>query len=280
MLKRVASSGFDNNCSQVDFGIFAKPKRAQVTIFIILAIIIVGAILVFFLWVKPNYVTPEGGQLGFEGCVEDVIKESVAKLGMQGGFSEPEFAYDYKTNKVAYLCYTNLYYRPCVRQVAFLSPHFENELEKDTKDKIQSCYESSVNELKSRGFDVVKSDGELKIELGIKKMEVLFNAPTSVSSSGSSSSFKEFEIQMYSEMYDLLLVSNSIVESEINSGTVDAGLIGLYHPDLVVTKIREEDKTIIYNLKTTNTGEEFKFAVRSYAYPAGYSGGDEFLSGV
>ena len=173
-------------------------KKGQVTIFIILAIIIVAAILVYFLWVRPTYNFQEGGQLNFEGCVEDVIKESVEKLGMQGGFANPEFYYDYKTNSVAYLCYTNLYYRPCIRQVAFLSQKFEAELKKDTGAKIQSCYESSVRELRSKGFDVKDAEGNLEIDLSLGKINVLFSAPTSVSSDSGGSSFEDFDFSINS----------------------------------------------------------------------------------
>ena len=90
-------------------------KRGQVTLCIIIAILIVGGILVYFLWLSPTYVDRSIARLtGFDGCVQDAIEGEMGLLGEQGGYIMPEFSYMYKDKNIAYLCYTNLYYKPCI----------------------------------------------------------------------------------------------------------------------------------------------------------------------
>ena len=50
-------------------------KKGQLTIFIIVAILIVSAVLIFFLWARPTFFEEGGKRIGFEGCVADAIRE-------------------------------------------------------------------------------------------------------------------------------------------------------------------------------------------------------------
>ncbi len=88
-------------------------KKGQVTIFIILGIVIVAAVLVFFLWAQPTYFSEGSGGLGFEGCVGDAIEQGIEQLESTSGFINPEFAFSHQGEALAYLCYTNEFYKTC-----------------------------------------------------------------------------------------------------------------------------------------------------------------------
>ena len=133
-------------------------KRGQVTIFIILAIIIVSAVLVFFLWGKPTYFSDEKKQLNFESCVEDAVEQTIGELEKKAGFINPKFTYRYLGEKFTYLCYTNQYYERCAVQVPFLKNSFDEQMELLVKDKISTCYGNSIDDLKSQGYSVIQGD--------------------------------------------------------------------------------------------------------------------------
>ena len=57
-------------------------KKGQITLFIILGIIIVSAIAIFFLYVKPNFINPQGGELNFQTCVKATVQEKINELGL------------------------------------------------------------------------------------------------------------------------------------------------------------------------------------------------------
>ena len=252
-------------------------KRGQITIFIILALLIVSAILIFFLWIKPKTSTETGASVNFDSCVKDAIEKSTENLGKQGGFINPEFYHLYKGDKIGYLCYTNMYYRPCVNQVTFVVQNFEDELKKDTESEIQGCYQNSINELKNKGFDVASGQGKVNISLKINRIEVLFNAPTVVSRDNSQA-FEEFNVNINSPIYNILTVSQSIISSEISLGDASIDTLMVYYPELIIDRNKDEDITI-YKIQDKSTKTVFQFAIRNYVFPAGQGLGEPFLTG-
>jgi len=253
-------------------------KRSQVTIFIIIAIIIVAGVLVYYLWLKPSYVAPTGEKLNIEKCMSDAIDEKIELLGNQGGFLEPEFFYLYKNDKIGYLCYTNLIYKPCVVQKPFLKQHFEDELERAVREKINKCYENSVNELKARGYDVVSGLPDLDILLEPGKVRVILDVPVFVSREGAQS-FNRFESEIISPIYDILMIATSILQSETKYGDADVTGMMMFYPELDIGKIKRSDGTTVYIIEDLKSKTKFQFASRSFAYPAGYGMDTGLVSG-
>lgn len=60
-------------------------SRGQITIFIILGLLIVSAVLLFFLWIEPTYISEGVGVKGFDGCVEDVVEKGIVELEVKAG---------------------------------------------------------------------------------------------------------------------------------------------------------------------------------------------------
>ena len=75
-------------------------KRGQLTIFVIIAILIVAVIFVYFLLIEPNYISGENVQLNFDSCVEGVLSESIIELSLTGGETKPAFYYLYHDYKI------------------------------------------------------------------------------------------------------------------------------------------------------------------------------------
>jgi hypothetical protein len=241
-------------------------KRGQVAIFIILAILIVSAVLVYFLWVGPTYVSDSTGLKGFESCVEDALEEGIAQLEAKAGFIESDFSYAYMGEDITYLCYTNDYYETCVVQVPFLKNVFDDNLELLVRDKINVCYDGSVESLRSQGYEVTSGDVDydVLIEPGVVRVEI--DAPTTAGTSKQS----KFNVAVNSPVYEMVMIATSILQFETTYGDADVSSLMLYYPDYYIEKVKRGEGTTVYVLEHRTFGNKFKFASRSLVWPAGY----------
>lgn len=241
-------------------------RKGQVTLFVIVAIVIVSAIIVFLLWIQPTYFSELSGGLNFEGCVEDAVEQAIDELGPNAGFVNPKFVYTYGGERFVYLCYTNEYYKTCTVQVPFLKNVFDEQMEILIRGKIDSCYENSVDDLRAQGYDVVGGvvDYDVLIEPGVVRVEI--DAPTRVGSQG----FARFNIGVNSPIYEMIMIATSILQFESALGDSDTSAMMGFYPDYIINKIKQGDGTTVYILESKITGNKFQFASRSLAWPAGY----------
>ena len=104
-----------------------KSKKGQVTIFIIIAIVIIGVAILFFFLIPETKVTPgfdeQNPSAFIQTCIEDKISGAVETVSLQGGSIEPINSILYQNSKVEYLCYTTEYYVPCIVQQPLLQQH-------------------------------------------------------------------------------------------------------------------------------------------------------------
>jgi len=249
-------------------------KRAQVSIFIILAIIIVVGVIVYFLWLEPGYVQKKAPRLGgFDGCVQDALEGELERIGKQGGYVNPEFNYLYNGEKVAYLCYTNLYYKPCIMQEPFLRQHVEKNLKMAIAEKVNECYSGSISELESKGYDVQAGVITFDVILEPGQAVVRIEAPTSVSRQR----FTSFDSKIPTPIYDMLMIGTSILQYETKYGDSDTSSIMMLYPSLIIDKIKRGDGTTVYILTDKDSGTKFQFASRSFALPPGYGVGSGLI---
>ncbi|MCK5449685.1 hypothetical protein KAI32_02370 [Candidatus Pacearchaeota archaeon] len=241
--------------------------KGQVTIFILVAIMIVSVVLIFFLWARPTYFSDESKELGFENCIRDAIEPVIDELGETAGFANVGFSYLYGGQEFVYLCYTNEYYKTCTVQVPFLRTNFQEQIGKVMEKKINVCYDNSINDLKSQGYSVTSGDVdyEILIEPGVVRVEV--DAPMTVDSQ----KFARFNVRVNSPIYDMVMISTSILQSEAKYGDSDISEMMRFYPDYIIDKIKRDDGTTVYILESKVFGTKFQFASRSLAWPAGYN---------
>ena len=244
----------------------ACSNRGQVTIFIIIGIVIVVGILSFFLWVQPTYFSEKGTAVGFEGCVEDAVEEAIGELELKAGFVNPEFTYSYNGEDLTYLCYTNDYYETCTVQVPFLKNAFDEQMEILIRDKVDSCYDNSLGNLRSQGYSVTSGvvDYDVLIEPGVVRVEI--DAPTSVGGQ----QFARFNVKVNAPTYDMVMIATSILQFATKYGDADVSSMMAFYPDYIITKIKRGDGTTVYFLEHKELGNKFQFASKSLVWPAGY----------
>jgi len=241
-------------------------KRAQVTLFIIVGILIVSVVLVFFFVVGPRLQFIGGGQLSFESCVQDFLEEDILRLEKTAGFSDPGFSYSYYGDSIPYICYTEDYYKTCTVQKPILTKNFERELKELSREKIDLCYTNSLNDLRSQGYEVQQGKVNYNISLDLGKVRVDINAPSRIGAS----IYEEFRVEFNSPVYEMLMLSTSIIQYETTYGDTNLDQFMILHPDYIFQKLKQGDGTTIYIIQHKTFEDRVVFASRSLVFPPGF----------
>ena len=132
-------------------------KRGQVTIYVIIAIVIVAAVILIFMF-RPEINAFLGSDLNPNAFLNDRLKDSLIEgketLAKQGGYLEPEGFILYQGNKIKYLCYNSEYYLPCKVQQPMIRQKFEEELKKYIEDDVKNAMKDLKKQYERRGYDV------------------------------------------------------------------------------------------------------------------------------
>ncbi len=249
-----------------------RSRKGQVTIFVIIAVLIVAGVVLFFL-IRPEgdftrKKATENPTSYIQGCVLPELKETVNKLSQQGGSLEPNPSINYNESEIEYLCYTNQYYEPCVVQQPFLKTHIEEEIEKGIKEDVRNCFNQLKEAYENEGYTVKLKIGTPEYSLLPKRILIDFKGyELSAIRGEESQTYRNFKSSLNNNLYEMMGIAQSIVEFEYTYGDASAeAYMDIYH-DLKIEKNRLYDGTTIYTLTDRNTGKEFKFASRSMPLP-------------
>lgn len=248
-------------------------KRGQVTIFIIIAIVIVALgvlIYMFYPQIKTTLgLGPKNPSEYIQICIEEEIENNVEKLSLQGGSLAPEHYILYDNEKVEYLCYTNEYYKTCIMQQPMLKENIESEIENEIKNKVRECFDSMKESYEKKGYDVNLKSGGIGVELLPKRIVATFNYSL-ILTKEDTEKYEPFRVVLNNNLYELVSIANSILNWEAHYGDAETTVYMDYYHDLKVEKKKQSDGTTIYILTDRNDGNKFQFASRSVAWPPGY----------
>lgn len=254
-------------------GGFKIKNKGQVTIFIIIAILIVGlAVLFYFVIPKAETTTvfDEKNPSAFiQACLEDKIKDTVEIVSLQGGSLEPEHYVVHQDETVEYLCYTNEYYRACVMQQPLLKQHIESEIKSDIESVVRDCFNALKESYEEKNYNVNLEPGITNVELLPKRVVTSFDYALTVSKA-QTDRYDSFSVVLNNNLYELVGITNSILESETLYGEAETTLYMNYYHDLKVEKLKKSDGSTVYILTDRNIGNKFQFASRSMVLPPGY----------
>ncbi len=249
-------------------------KRGQVTIFIIIAVmIVVLGILIYMFYPEISVglgLEPKNPTAFIQTCIEDEIKESIEKLSLQGGSLVPEHYILYNNEKIEYLCYTGEYYKTCVVQQPMLKEHIESEIKNEIEEEVDACFDSMKESYQKRGYEVSLRKGEISVELLPERVVATFDHSLTLTKGEDSEKQDSFSVVLNNNLYELISIANSILEWEATYGDSETTTYMNYYHDLKVEKKKQSDGTTIYILTDRNTENKFQFASRSVAWPPGY----------
>ncbi len=249
-----------------------KNVKGQVTIFVILAlvIVVVGIALYFF---YPKVISnsnslEENPKTYMQNCVEGVLQENVDTVSSQGGSINPPSSFFYNGTNVEYLCYTNQPYEKCVVQRVLLISHIEEELQNSTRKKLNDCFDSMNSDYSSKGYETSLKRGEFNVILLPKQILLHSNTTFSITK-GSTQKYESFDIVLNNNLYELASIARVIVNWEKTYGDSDPTYFMNFYRDLKIEKMPQSDGTRIYIITDRNTKSKFQFASRSVVWPLG-----------
>jgi hypothetical protein len=254
-----------------------KDKRGQVALFVIIAIVIVSILLIFVFFedIKPIIPSAETKEFSpktyLASCIGPSIQERVNALGKTAGYKNiTEGSAKYNGEDYKYLCYQSGYYKTCIVQQPFIKNNFESTLSSEVEAKINECVDKLKQDYETRGYEVKAGRAKAKLEIIPSAIKIEYDAPMTITKEGVSQTFTGFDVKINSEIHELLYIAQSIVDYESILGDSETTLYMQYYPNIIIDKKGLSDGTTIYKLANALTKEEFRFASRSLAWPAGY----------
>ena len=260
-----------------------RGEKGQITIFIIIAIVIVVAAILFFALTDTGkgIISPiiSGGasesfniQEEFSRCVLDSeeIDSEINKILSQGGKSEPDFFYLHDGNPYSYLCHSSEFYEPCINNNPLLLQSIEREIDTAISSMVGACLSDLQEELRDRGFTVNTRDFDVVIDVVEGRVDINMDTVLSVRKGSTSQTIEGLEVRKPSEIYQLISIGSSIINFESVYGDSDPVAYMAIYPSTKIQKLKQSDGTTLYEISDRNTLESFNFATRSYALPPGY----------
>lgn len=250
-------------------------KKSQVTIFIIIAlIIIVSIILLFLVFRKPtiNIIDEYEPNAYIEKCMTDYSQEAIDIMLPQGGYLNPTNYKLFENNKVAYLCYQKNFYLTCINQEPMYIEHLNDEIKTYIQLKVDACFNQLKTELEKRGYDIEMSNLQIDVQLKPKKVEVTSNRIFNLEKNGETRKFERFRASFSSPLYDLAILAQEIANQEAKYCNFEYLGFMLLYPSYSIDKKSvggQLDASKIYKIEDRRTGKKLNIAIRSCAMPAG-----------
>lgn len=258
-----------------------KSKKAQTSIFLILGVIIIGVIILFFVFsekskpILEQKTEEENYDYFMKNCLEDNLRKKANYILIHGGYANnsftKKFQFENEANalEIAYLCYNQNYYSPCINQEPMLINHLKKEIKKEIANNVENCFQEMNKSLEKenyslsseyKGFDVLLEKGKIIINIS-SKMVLNKNKETSI--------LKDPKIIIKSYYYDLGIIAQEIISQEAEYCNFETSGFMLDNPEFDIKVFRTGDLDKIYKIKSKKSKEEFRFAIRGCVIPPG-----------
>ena len=249
-----------------------KNKRGQLTIWIIVAILLVAIIFLLLFVYNPFKINftrdeiPQKPEVFISDCISDEVLETVDLLSRKGGYLEdPNIFVPYNNFKVGYLCYTNQPYTICSNQQPFLDKFIEQELKTEFKQTnlINSCLSSYKTTVEKLGYQINTCNNP-DFNVTIENDRIIFPFKCNIEMSKEDKSFRYQEIkpEVKTKLSNFIGIANKIVEQEIKNGDFDLLLGQMYLTDIELGRTRAGN-TKLYILHESNTENYFIFGIKN-----------------
>jgi len=217
-------------------------KRGQVTVFIIIAILIIGAVALFFtlsgtLKGEKAY-SPEVTSVKnyIDECINDVIPTGIGFIGLQGGYNI--LPREYLLTEFSSVAYGYINGRNTLVTLF----EMENQISSYVKTVLPLC----VDEYSFP--DLIIETGEPKIKTTIKRDVVLVHIdfPVTIEKGDSISEIRDFDYETFVSLGDMHNTAEKIIDEKLNSNYID--LTYLSELDYTINILPQDENVFIYSI--------------------------------
>lgn len=249
-------------------------KKGQVTIFIILAIIVVAGIIVSFFFMGGMDILT--GKISdptayIKDCAEKNAKVILDNLEQHGGiyYSESK-SYDFLKFAgldIAKLCYSSGNKTICENKHPMFNEEIEYQIKNYVKPRLEECFSELSGDYKSQDF----SQGVLNFSVKIEKDGVLLIIRKSIEIINGDNSVRvnNFDVSLDSDIYEFLEITNSVLNQELSCDcetgncNADLGKINIWYPQYSTSRFLTENSDKIYTILSNDNENKFMFAIKN-----------------
>ncbi|MEN7981914.1 MAG: hypothetical protein ABFQ65_00520 [Nanoarchaeota archaeon] len=248
-------------------------NKGQLTIFIVAGILIVVAIAFYFLFRQGLIPNIGGGKeinpnSFLESCIEEKINEAIDLIAIQGGNIKPELKKRFKFKdeaepvNISYLCYNQNSYDRCINQVPMLTSHIETEIENYIRDDVKICFNKLAENLEKQNYDVKKIYNGFEVKLNFEGVKLILDGELDLIKNDESSKMQNIGTIIHTNLYELVLIVHSILNSEAQYCEFNINSYMLIYPDIKISLFIDSEGEKIYSVKNREIDKLFRFAVR------------------
>lgn len=253
-------------------------NKSQITIFVIIGLLIIAFILGYFLVAskpkieisQPSIFEPEQY---IAKCARDAAINATSIMMPQGGYVNPKNYKMYEDQKVAYLCYTNQYYKTCTIQQPLYIEFLENEITKEITPKIEECFLGLKSELESKNYKIEMGAMQVNTELATNVIKIKINRMLSLNNQGETQRYESFKANLNSPLYNLAIAALEVANQETKFCNFEYIGFMLFYPEFSITKKSVgsgKEASKIYIIEDRTSGKKLNIAIRSCAVPPGF----------
>jgi len=250
-------------------GFKIRNKKAQMTIWVVIAIVLVAAILLFFfVQRKPSGTSNKetNPEIAIQKCAKEAAEKAIDIMLPQGGFISPTNYKYYKGDKIAYLCQNLGNYEPCISQHPLFIAEMKKEIENYSFPIIDKCFQDLKKNLEEKNNKVELEGMSLSVDMAPNRVYLDIDRKMIVTGS-ETQTFDKFKATLTSPVYDIGTVAMEIAYNEAIYCYFEYVGYSLLYPKFYITKDKLDDDVKIYVIKDKQSNEAMNIAIRSCAIP-------------
>ena len=250
-----------------------KTKKGQLTIFVIIALLIIVSLAVIFyanpLKISETASIRQNPQGFIQDCARKAATPAVDSIVPNGGILNPaEGKYiTWNGAKAIWMCYAAEKEQVCTAQHPMLRAEIEKQISDIIKPQIEKCFSQVKNEFQS--YEYTENPLNLALEISAGKLYIKIDKKISYVKNSVTTMLQNFNTQIPSPLYDFVIISNDIVNEETKCNCADnncnADIMALNRDRRDYQTKREVNSfnTKIYTLTELSSKKDFSFAVRN-----------------
>jgi len=250
-----------------------KNDKGQVTIFIIIALIIVVAVVLAFVLIKKpgqKISVEENPKEYVERCVSESLKKIEQTMFSDNLYPNPQDNYIlYDGKKIKYLCKSARFYVPCINQEPMLVGYVQKNIENKIKTNVEDCFSDMRKALDSRDYDITETKLNISVEFTKEFISVYMDKKVTFTKAAESKTITGFSSRIDSPLYNLIDTMRNIINYESTTCQFNSISWMKNFPDIQIRKFVASDQTKIYSVLDKDTEKELVFAVKTCVLPAG-----------
>ena len=256
-----------------------RNKKAQISIWVILGVILIASIILIFLLREeagPEIPGRSEGKYNIESylksCLSRDIDDVTNIMIPQGGLLNLRNSVFFNNTNIEYMCYYQGYWDPCINQHPVLIQEIKKDILSYITPKAELCLNDIKEDLENKNIKVALEDSsplKINIDFSDDRIFIELNKKMTIKNNEETRDFEKFDFQFSSPIFNLANIAIEIADQEAKYCYFEYVGYSIIYPRYQISLFTMSDSTRIYTIKDTKTKKEMNIAIRGCALPQG-----------